>query len=167
MPKIDVSKVPGTVDVSSMMNDVKKSMPNMLSEIKSGDSRSGASSFKMPSMDQISFGPDGMPRITAKPQATAMANAAAAEKQATKSSTRTENTAGNQQSTATETGATVQSSTSNIVAKSTLDDVVSSLNSLNTTMRQVLSTTNQTNSLVERQVKVTKAIGGNVYDRLA
>lgn len=168
VPKIDISKVPGSVDVSNMMSEVKKSMPKGLQDVEKTATQATskmATDFKMPTMDQISFGPDGMPRISARPQASAMANAVAAEKKQQQTTRATEPV-----ETKAAPAQTAQKSTTPAGAaakESTLDDVVKSLNNLNNTMVQVLKTSSETNNLVERQVKATKAIGGNVYDRMS
>jgi len=118
----------------------------------------------MPSMDQISFGPDGMPRISARPQAQAMANSVAAEREAqTQSPQSAENTAANQGNTASQSASDAQPEAAAGTNSSTLDDVVKELNHLNITMAQLAKLTGETNSLVERQVKATKSMSGNIF----
>jgi hypothetical protein len=168
-PSIDVSKVPGNVDITTALSDVKKSVSSMIPELDrkiSSSEQKNPTAFKMPSMDQISFGPDGMPKITAKPQITAMANSAAAERKA-QQERQTQQTQPKSSQTQTTSDSPQSKGEPTAAGKAaTLDDVVKGLNSLNTTMVQVLRTSSEMNSLVERQVKATKAIGGNVYDRL-
>jgi hypothetical protein len=185
MPKIDVSKMPGNVDVTTSISELKKSVEGKnqsifdigksMSEMKksvatpsllntAGGKPSKPTEFKMPSMDQISFGPDGMPRISAKPQAQAMAQQVAAERKepaapAPTAEAETTNQAATNQSTPADQPDPAGKS-------ATLNDVVKELTNLNSIMAQVAKMTGDTNSLVERQVRATKAIGGNVYDRL-
>ena len=116
-------------------------------------------------MDQISFGPDGMPRISARPQARAMAAEVSAT-QANQNTAPTPSTPNTQEAPA-QTAQTDQPAAPASGKAATLDDVVKSLESLNTTMKQLATMTDETNSLVERQVRATKSIGGNVYDRMA
>lgn len=167
-----------TEGLVSAVNDMAKAMPKLditaLSKntqvstspaTKSGTAR--PSNFEMPSMDQLSFGPDGMPRISAKPQAQAMAQQVSAERKETPPPPSTTNEAAKQGIMANQPATAAQPAPAAGGKASTLDDVVKELNHLNTTMAQLAKITSDTNSLVERQVKATKAIGGNVYDRLS
>ncbi len=152
MPKIDIGSLTRNMPVSTS------------STTSSTTERSGSSTFEMPSMDQISFGPDGMPRISAKPQAQAMANSVAAEREAQSQPPQgAENTAENQGNTGNQAGSESQSSAATGTQSSTLDDVVKELNHLNITMAQLAKLTGDTNSLVERQVKATKSMSGNIF----
>jgi hypothetical protein len=168
MPNIDVSKVPGKIDVSSMVSEVKKIAPKESKSIEkpATDTATKMSrDFKMPTMDQISFGPDGMPRISARPQAAAMAQAVAAEKKQQQTPRTAETVETKTAPTKSpETATTVVGSTAK---ESTLNDVVKSLDSLNMFMGKLLNQSETTTNLIERQVKATKAIGGNVYDRMS
>jgi hypothetical protein len=120
-------------------------------------------------MDQISFGPDGMPRISARPQARAMAEEVSATQanQNTPPPPSADNEAAKQGIMANQPASNAQPAAAAGSKPATLDDVVKGLESLNTTMKQLATMTNETNSLVERQVRATKSIGGNVYDRMA
>jgi hypothetical protein len=119
--------------------------------------------FKMPSFDQISIGPDGMPRITAKPQAQTVP-AAVDKKTANQQNEDAKRgvAAGQPESKPEET--TTQSSSSGKKA-ATLDDVADLLASLNMTMGKVYAAANETNTLTAKQVRATKAMSGNVHDR--
>lgn len=119
--------------------------------------------FKMPSFDQISIGPDGMPRITAKPQAQTVP-AAVDKKTANQQNEDAKRgiAAGQPEPKPAET--TTQPSTSGKKA-ATLDDVADLLASLNMTMGKVYAAANETNTLTAKQVRATKAMSGNVHDR--
>jgi hypothetical protein len=117
--------------------------------------------FKMPSFDQISIGADGMPKITAKPQAQTVP--AAVDKKTA-----------NQQNEDAKRGVAsgkpeekpadpAPTPTGQKVA--TLDDVAKLLSSLNTTMSKLSESAIETNRLTATQIKVTKGMSGNVHDR--
>ncbi len=162
----DIAKVMPKIDITSLSRNTQVSTS---STPRTAQAQSAASGFEMPSMDQISFGPDGMPRISARPQAQAMA----AEVSATQANQNTAQSQNENSETANTSNATNQTAQTDQPAApaggkaATLDDVVKSLESLNTTMKQLATMTDETNSLVERQVRATKSIGGNVYDRMA
>jgi hypothetical protein len=115
----------------------------------------------MPSFDQISIGADGMPKITAKPQAQTVP--AAVDKKTA-----------NQQNEDAKRGVAsgkpeekpadpAPTPTGQKVA--TLDDVAKLLSSLNTTMSKLSESAIETNRLTATQIKVTKGMSGNVHDR--
>jgi|LauGreSBDMM110SN_4_FD.fasta_scaffold00584_3 hypothetical protein len=119
--------------------------------------------FKMPSFDQISIGADGMPKITAKPQAQTVP--AAVDRRTT-----------NQQNEDAKRGVaagtpeekpadTTLPPTTTGQKVATLDDVAKLLSSLNTTMSKVSESAMETNRLVANQVRATKAMSGNVHDK--
>ena len=95
-----------------------------------------------------------------------MASQVSAEKKETPPPPSASNEAAKQGVFANQPAATTESVPAAGGKVATLDDVVKELNHLNTTMAQLAKITGDTNSLVERQVKATKAIGGNVYDRI-
>jgi hypothetical protein len=121
------------------------------------------SKFSMPSMDQLTIGPDGMPKISAKPQAqTIPAAVKPAEKQASPGKkinpeTGEEYTPVGDAKPADKKTATVETKTA------TLDDVAKLLSSLNTTMKQIATAASETNNKLGQQVKATKAMSGNVH----
>lgn len=119
--------------------------------------------FKMPSFDQISIGPDGMPRITAKPQAQTVP-AAVDKKTANQQNEDAKKgvAAGKPTEKPAET-ATQPSTTGQKAA--TLDDVAKLLTSLNTTMSKLTEHASETNRLAANQVRATKAMSGNVHDK--
>ena len=158
----DIAKVMPKIDITSLSRNTQVSTS---STPRTAQAQSAASGFEMPSMDQISFGPDGMPRISARPQARAMAAEVSAT-QANQNTAPTPSTPNTQEAPA-QTAQTDQPAEAAGGTDATLDDVVKSLESLNTTMKQLATMTDETNSLVERQVRATKSIGGNVYDRMA
>ena len=158
----DIAKVMPKIDITSLSRNTQVSTS---STPRTAQAQSAASGFEMPSMDQISFGPDGMPRISARPQARAMAAEVSAT-QANQNTAPTPSTPNTQEAPA-QTAQTDQPAAPAGGKAATLDDVVKSLESLNTTMKQLATMTDETNSLVERQVRATKSIGGNVYDRMA
>jgi hypothetical protein len=121
------------------------------------------SKFTMPTMDQLTIGPDGMPKISAKPQAqTIPAAVKAAEKQASPGKKINEET-GEEYSPTAETK-TADKKTAGIETKTaTLDDVAKLLTSLNTTMKQIATAASETNNKLGQQVKATKAMSGNVH----
>jgi hypothetical protein len=156
-----------TDGLTSAVNEMAKSMPKLdiaKSIPQSVGTSTSAAPFKMPSMDQISFGPDGMPRITAKPQADAMANNVVAERkqQQTQRAAETAQAKSDQaQTTATQTSPAAQAAAGGKPA--TLDDVVKSLDNLNKNMHILVNTSTETNSLVSKQVKVAKSMSGNLF----
>ena len=117
----------------------------------------------MPSMDQLTIGPDGMPKISAKPQAqTIPAAVKPAEKQASPGKkinpeTGEEYTPVGDAKPADKKTAVTETKTA------TLDDVAKLLTSLNTTMKQIASAASETNNKLGQQVKATKAMSGNVH----
>jgi hypothetical protein len=121
------------------------------------------SKFAMPSMDQLTIGPDGMPKISAKPQAqTIPAAVKASEKQASPGKKINPET-GEEYSPVAETK-TAETKTAGIETKTaTLDDVAKLLSSLNTTMKQIATAASETNNKLGQQVKATKAMSGNVH----
>ena len=154
--------------LAAAVGEMAKAMPKMDMKSMSKDINTSTSAvakqagLKMPDMGQISFGPDGMPKINAKQQAstipaavkTAKAEETQAAQQAQASQPKAEAAAGGGEKPAAAGG-----------KAATLDDVVKSLNSLNNTMNKVLQTSSQTADLAGRQVKATKAMSGNVYNR--
>lgn len=187
MPKFDMDKMPGNVDVTTSISELKKSVegkgqpvfdigksmadmkktmsgPTTAAPTKSAEPKA-VPGFRMPSMDQISFGPDGMPRINPRPQAQAMAQQVSAERRSEARPAQPAQPAPAQAPAQTAQTAQAQPAAGERVA--TLNDVVKSLDSLNMFMGRLLSQTETNTNLVERQVRATKAIGGNVYDRLS
>jgi hypothetical protein len=121
------------------------------------------SKFTMPSMDQLTIGPDGMPKISAKPQAqTIPAAVKAAEKQASSDKKINEET-GEEYSPTAETKKTDKKTAATETKTATLDDVAKLLTSLNTTMKQIASAASETNNKLGQQVKATKAMSGNLH----
>lgn len=162
----DIAKVMPKIDITGLSRNTQVSTS---STPRTAQAQSAASGFEMPSMDQISFGPDGMPRISARPQARAMAEEVSATQanQNTPPPPSADNEAAKQGIMANQPASNAQPAAAAGSKPATLDDVVKGLESLNTTMKQLATMTNETNSLVERQVRATKSIGGNVYDRMA
>lgn len=135
-------------------------MPKMPAGAGAAFDRAG---FKMPSFDQLSIGADGMPKITAKPQAQTVP--AAVDKKTA-----------NQQNEDAKRGIAAGKPESNYEEQTprsaqagqkvaTLDDVAKLLTSLNTTMSKLSESAMETNRLTATQVKATKAMSGNVHDR--
>ena len=121
------------------------------------------SKFAMPSMDQLTIGPDGMPKISAKPQAqTIPAAVKAAEKQASPGKKINPET-GEEYSPVAETKTADKKTTATETKTATLDDVAKLLSSLNTTMKQIASAASETNNKLGQQVKATKAMSGNLH----
>jgi hypothetical protein len=119
--------------------------------------------FKMPSFDQISIGADGMPKITAKPQAQTVPTAVDKK-------TASQQNADAKQAVAAgkpegKPAATTPAPTPAGQKVATLDDVAKLLSSLNTTMSKVSESAMETNRLVANQVRATKAMSGNVHDK--
>ena len=119
--------------------------------------------FKMPSFDQISIGPDGMPRITAKPQAQTVP-AAVDKKTANQQNEDAKRGVAAGQPESKPAEAPTQPSTTGQKA-ATLDDVAKLLSSLNTTMSKLTEHASETNRLTANQIRATKAMSGNVHDR--
>jgi hypothetical protein len=121
------------------------------------------SKFTMPTMDQLTIGPDGMPKISAKPQAqTIPAAVKPAEKQA--SPGKKINPETGEEYTPTAETKKADTKTAAIETKTaTLDDVAKLLSSLNTTMKQIATAASETNNKLGQQVKATKAMSGNVH----
>jgi hypothetical protein len=121
------------------------------------------SKFAMPSMDQLTIGPDGMPKISANPQAqTIPAAVKAAEKQASPGKKINPET-GEEYSPVAETKTADKKTTATETKTATLDDVAKLLSSLNTTMKQIASAASETNNKLGQQVKATKAMSGNLH----
>lgn len=121
------------------------------------------SKFTMPSMDQLTIGPDGMPKISAKPQAqTIPAAVKPAEKQTSPDKKINEET-GEEYSPTAETKKTDKKTAATETKTATLDDVAKLLTSLNTTMKQIASAASETNNKLGQQVKATKAMSGNLH----
>jgi hypothetical protein len=121
------------------------------------------SKFAMPTMDQLTIGPDGMPKISAKPQAqTIPAAVKPAEKQASPGKKINQETG--EEYTPVGDAKKADTKTAAIETKTaTLDDVAKLLSSLNTTMKQVATAASETNNKLSQQVKATKAMSGNVH----
>jgi hypothetical protein len=114
----------------------------------------------MPTMDQLTIGPDGMPKISAKPQAQTIP---AAVKPAD-APTRPGNTANSETRESVAESKPAENKPGGIETKTaTLDDVAKLLSSLNTTMKQVATAASETNNKLSQQVKATKAMSGNVH----
>jgi hypothetical protein len=121
------------------------------------------SKFTMPSIDQLTIGPDGMPKISAKPQAqTIPAAVKPAEKQASPDKKINEETG--EEYTPVGDAKKAEKKTATVETKTaTLDDVAKLLTSLNTTMKQIASAASETNNKLGQQVKATKAMSGNLH----
>ena len=121
------------------------------------------SKFAMPSMDQLTIGPDGMPKISAKPQAQSIPAAVKpAEKQASPGKKINPET-GEEYTPVGETKPADKKTAATETKTATLDDVAKLLSSLNTTMKQIASAASETNNKLGQQVKATKAMSGNVH----
>ena len=121
------------------------------------------SKFTMPTMDQLTIGPDGMPKISAKPQAqTIPAAVKPAEKQASPGKKINPET-GEEYSPTAETKKADKKTAATETKTATLDDVAKLLTSLNTTMKQIASAASETNNKLGQQVKATKAMSGNLH----
>jgi len=121
------------------------------------------SKFTMPSMDQLTIGPDGMPKISAKPQSqTIPAAVKPAEKQASPGKKINPET-GEEYSPTAETKPADKKTAATETKTATLDDVAKLLSSLNTTMKQIASAASETNNKLGQQVKATKAMSGNLH----
>ena len=169
-----LSKLLPTQDTTAGMPDIFKSMTASMPDITktfeglatgmpvaSTAPKFDKSKFTMPTMDQLTIGPDGMPKISAKPQAqtipaavnpaetkTPPVNSAAAD--AERDGTAATNNSKNQPAAVQKT-------------KATLDDVAKLLTSLNTTMKQIASEASETNNRLGQQVKATKRMSGNLH----
>jgi hypothetical protein len=121
------------------------------------------SKFTMPTMDQLTIGPDGMPKISAKPQAqTIPAAVKPAERQA--SPGKQINPETGEEYTPVAESKPAENKPSGVETKTaTLDDVAKLLSSLNTTMKQVATAASETNNKLSQQVKATKAMSGNIH----
>jgi hypothetical protein len=121
------------------------------------------SKFTMPSMDQLTIGPDGMPKISAKPQAQSIPAAVKpAEKQASPGKKINEET-GEEYTPVGDTKKADKKPAVTETKTATLDDVAKLLSSLNTTMKQIATAASETNNKLGQQVKATKAMSGNVH----
>ena len=121
------------------------------------------SKFTMPTMDQLTIGPDGMPKISAKPQAqTIPAAVKPAEKPASPGKKINEETG--EEYTPVGDAKKADKKTATLETKTTtLDDVAKLLTSLNTTMKQIASEASETNNRLGQQVKATKRMSGNLH----
>ena len=145
--------VPDSIDTASKTKSIEPPLAPKFDKSK----------FTMPSMDQLTIGPDGMPKISAKPQAqTIPAAVKPAEKQASPGKKINEETGEEY----TPVGDAKKSDKKTAVTETktaTLDDVAKLLSSLNTTMKQIASAASETNNKLGQQVKATKAMSGNVH----
>jgi hypothetical protein len=119
--------------------------------------------FKMPSFDQISIGADGMPKITAKPQAQTVPTAVDKKTASQQNADAKQGVAAGKPEG--KPAATTPAPTPTRQKVATLDDVAKLLSSLNTTMSKVSESAMETNRLVANQVRATKAMSGNVHDK--
>ena len=121
------------------------------------------SKFAMPSMDQLTIGPDGMPKISAKPQAQSIPAAVnPAEKQASPGKKINPET-GEEYTPVGDAKPADKKTAATETKTATLDDVAKLLSSLNTTMKQIATAASETNNKLGQQVKATKAMSGNVH----
>ena len=159
--------------VSTEKIDIEKEAKGKIAEISKGIEskitspavapKFDKSKFAMPSMDQLTIGPDGMPKISAKPQAQSIPAAVKpAEKQA--SPGKKINPETGEEYTPVGDAKPADKKTAGIETKTaTLDDVAKLLSSLNTTMKQIATAASETNNKLGQQVKATKAMSGNVH----
>lgn len=159
MPKIDMDKM--SKDINTSVSSVTKQMPGMADMQKSMPKVDfDKNKFKMPSFDQFNFGKGGDFNIAPK-TVEAVTPKPTEIKQPTPVKTETK-TEVKPSSTSTES---ISTEGAMLQKAATLDDVIKALNSLNTTMNKIAQTNNETNSLVNKQIRATKSIGGNLYDR--
>ena len=122
------------------------------------------SKFTMPSMDQLTIGPDGMPKISAKPQAQTIPAAVKPAEEQDKQRRAEYDAMAKQGTGPGGEKSKEEKKTAGIETKTaTLDDVAKLLSSLNTTMKQIASAASETNNKLGQQVKATKAMSGNVH----
>jgi uncharacterized phage infection (PIP) family protein YhgE len=118
------------------------------------------SKFKMPDMGQLTIGPDGMPKISAKPQAETIPAATKPIEKKTETpkpvETKPTDATSNKETADKRTGTTKEASQ---------DDMAKLLTSLNTTMNKVYNSIEGMSSKLSQQVKATKAMSGNAHDR--
>ncbi len=162
MPKIDMNAVPGNVNISSSIQALQKSITGstVAPQAPASAPKADRSGFQMPSMDQITIGPDGMPRITAKPQAQTIAPAV-------NQTTNQQNEAAKQGIMANQpqpTQATTPAPKPTATTESQ-DEATKLLSSLNITMNKMLAAIEESNSKLDRQVRATRSMSGNVHDR--
>ena len=116
--------------------------------------------FQMPSMGQLTIGPDGMPKISAKAQADSIPAAARVAEKKPETAKPAENTptdaTSSRETTDNRPGTTKESNQ---------DDMAKLLTSLNTTMNKVYNSIEGMSSKLSQQVKATKAMSGNAHDR--
>ena len=122
------------------------------------------SKIQMPSMGQISFGPDGMPRIAPKAQAQTIPAAVDKKNEDKTRKTEAEKPTDPNAKTTTE-GTTPQSKDAAGAKTATQDESTKLLSSLNTTMNKVHTAITEMNTKLSQQVKATKAMSGNAFDR--
>ena len=122
------------------------------------------SKMQLPSMGQISFGPDGMPRIAPKAQAQTIPAAVDKKNEDKTRKTEAEKPTDPNAKTTTE-GTTPQSKDAAGAKTATQDESTKLLSSLNTTMNKVHTAITEMNTKLSQQVKATKAMSGNAFDR--
>ena len=116
--------------------------------------------FQMPGMGQLTIGPDGMPKISAKSQADSIPAATKAAEQKTET-TKPGETKPADATTSKETADKKPGTTK----ESSQDDLAKMISSLNTTMNKVYNSIEGMSSKISQQVKATKAMSGNAHDR--
>jgi len=159
--------VPDSIDTASKTKSIEPPLapiaPKVVAPAAPVAPKFDKSKFTMPSMDQLTIGPDGMPKISAKPQAQSIPAAVKpAEKQASPGKKINPETGEEY----TPVGDAKKSDKKTAVTETktaTLDDVAKLLSSLNTTMKQIASAASETNTKLGQQVKATKAMSGNLH----
>lgn len=159
LSKINESFNTSVSQMQSMIPSMKKDSLSIKTPQDAASQILDRTNIKMPSMNELSIGPDGMPRVVAKQQAAEIPKSID-QKRA--------DDAKKAQAPAAETTPAAETrpvagATASADTKATLDDVVKSLNSLNIVMNKLYSASETTNNLVERQVKATKAMSGNLH----
>jgi len=146
---------------SEEVSAVQKEVSNVLSAKAGSALPKEKPKFQMPSMGSISIGSDGMPKITAKPQAdTIPAATKAAEKKAEEKKPEEKKPAD-----VAQTKDTADRKTGTTTKEASQDDMVKLMSSLNTTMNKVYNSIEGMSSKLTQQVKATKAMSGNAHDR--
>jgi hypothetical protein len=116
--------------------------------------------FQMPGMGQLTIGPDGMPKISAKAQADSIPAAARVAERKPETA-KPEETKPTDATSSTETA----DNRSRTTKESNQDDLAKMISSLNTTMNKVYNSIEGMSSKISQQVKATKAMSGNAHDR--
>lgn len=150
---------PTSISKTAPTKEATTPSPKLPTSVKDIATPVDKSKIQMPSLGQLTIGPDGMPRVMPKSQPQSVAQA-----QPTAKTTNQQNEDAKKGTMASQPKPQEQPPEQPTTTK-TQDDVTKLLSSLNTTMDKVYSAIMDSNAKLAQQVKATKSMSGNVHDR--